>query len=100
VVDDETRETRKKMETKSVDRVRQIIYEKLHEKTPYGLGQERTVKEWEIYTGIDLHQLMALQRTYLGLVENYTRQDILMRYGSTNVSSILKQLKQLFDPPH
>jgi hypothetical protein len=44
-----------------------MIYGNLPDTDPYNLGNVRTVKEWEQYTGIDFRKQTAHPRSYLGL---------------------------------
>lgn len=67
VVDDDTRLRRKQLEEFAVQRTTNMIYGNLPETDPYNLGNVRTVKEWEQYTGINIRKQTAHPRSYLGL---------------------------------
>jgi hypothetical protein len=76
VVDDVTRLKRKQLEEFAVQRTTDLIYERLPESDPYNLGNQRTVQEWEQYTGINIRKQTAQPRSFLGLSPFATDEEI------------------------
>lgn len=111
VVDDKTRLVRKKMEEIAVQRTTDLIYGRLLPDDAFGLGRERTVKDWERYTGVDIRSQTASQRSYLGLSPHTTLEEKKYKHGvqssRLSVSSLLPQknqprasTRQTSKPPH
>ena len=81
VVDDETRLVRKEMEEFAVRRTTDLIYGRLPSDDVFGLGRERTVKDWERYTGVDIRSQTASRRSYLGLSPSATSEEKRSKHG-------------------
>lgn len=87
VVDNLTRAERKKMEYLGVLRVRYMISGALDsndEEEVYGLGNERSTQEWQEFTGVDLAQHSAIDRSFLGLSPHYQDFEAWCKHGSTH----------------
>jgi [Skp1-protein]-hydroxyproline N-acetylglucosaminyltransferase len=99
VVDDDTRLSRKALEEQAVQRTTDLIYGRLPENDMFGLGKERTIKDWEMYTGVDIRSQTASQRSYLGLSPHATLEEKQAKHGksfSPNVPVPLVNHKQHF----
>jgi [Skp1-protein]-hydroxyproline N-acetylglucosaminyltransferase len=91
VVNDNTRLMRKQLESQGIKRIHDIIqsnenrygesghendYDKL-----YGMGNERTVQDWINYTGVDYFNQFAEPRSYQGLTQNASKDEIKYKVG-------------------
>lgn len=92
VVDDETRLIRKQREDQAVRRITRLIRGKLDDPI-YGLGNMRTIKDWEDFTGVNLKTLTASDRSFQGLSPNATEEE--KRYKSSIVKQPVKTSKPM-----
>lgn len=83
-VESKTRLLRKSLETNALRRLQDML---LHGKNPtedggiYGLGNERTLQEFQDYIGIDLTNGVATPRAKLGIVEDATPEEWIEKHG-------------------
>ena len=67
VVDDKTRQERKKREAFAVKRTTELIQGKLSPNDPYGLGKARSIRDWEDFTGVSIQIKSASNRSFAGV---------------------------------
>jgi [Skp1-protein]-hydroxyproline N-acetylglucosaminyltransferase len=80
VVDDDTRINHKQMEEEAVIRTTNLIHGQLPLDDPYNIGHTRSIRDWEVFTGVNIREQTASQRSYQGL--------------SINASTFEKRVKQ------
>ena len=90
VVDDATRKDRKLLEDQSVRRIRLLLYGKLQD-DKYGVGDVRTIQEWEQYTGIDIQNQIAQPRSFHGLTPDADKDEIYFKMPKVNQLQISRQ---------
>ena len=79
VVDEKTRQERKAMEAAGVDRLQHLITG--YDLGPFGVGNVRTIKDWEEYTGVDIRGQKGSQRSYWGLSPRPTPEEQICKIG-------------------
>ena len=84
VVDDSTRMERKHREAFAVQRTRELVSGTLSPSDPYGLGLVRTIRDWEDYTGVSIHNKVASSRSYAGLSNVATPMEIFVKNIARN----------------
>jgi len=93
VVDDATRRARKTLEEQAVHRATQLVLDRLPPSDPYGLGKVRTVRDWEVYTGVDIRAQTAQLRSYWGLSPQAPDDEKLLKHGQQVPSFVPKAAK-------
>jgi len=69
VVDEQTRQERKQEEVRGVDRIHHVIRGLLVD-DPYGIGNVRTVSDWEHHVGVNIETRKGTRRAMLGLTRS------------------------------
>lgn len=80
VVDDETRLRRKEMEADGVERITRLIYGELDDPV-FGLGNDRTIEDWERFVGVDIIRCKGTKRSYYGLMPDASPEEQLIKLG-------------------
>lgn len=79
-VSHEVRQQRKEIETQSNHRIRQLLAG-LDIEAPYGLGQVRTLTQFQEWSGLDFMSRTAAYHTKLGLSPNAGEEERFCKYG-------------------
>lgn len=88
VVDDKTRMARKQQEAFAVTRTTDLVQGKLAFNDPYGLGQERSIRDWENFTGVSIYNKVASKRSFSGLTSSATPTETFLKQIVSNRSSV------------
>ena len=79
VVDDQTRQRRKAEEAEGVRRLQHLITG--YDLGPFGVGNVRTIAQWEDFTGVDIRNQKGSQRSYWGLTPRASREEQIYKMG-------------------
>ena len=74
VVDEATRMERKAEEQRGVERIRALVNGATLDE-PYGLGHERSLKDWEKFVGVDIRRAKGSRRSFMGLTPNASEEE-------------------------
>ena len=79
-VSHEVRQQRKQIEAEGNQRIRKLLAG-LDIEAPYGLGQTRTLTQFQEWTGLDFMSRTAAYHTKLGLTHNASEEERFCKYG-------------------